>query len=374
MDKAKMYGVGAKEIFYYGLLFDKIYKLGLETEINGKRFFNKCYIALVISTITFMSFGFFAATLKYLFVVPENLVCTISCWITALSILCYISLAAMIISAAIFVIHAVKIHKNIKINDAIDRRLAHIELILFAFFNSPSTFNPKKLPSEDIGVMKAKTFEFKQTTYISIIDVDYLINKMSEELKQLEKKRRNTGIVLFLATIIALIIEVVKNGFGFLLWNDFPLESTDATKALITLLASSFALFIFVIIVLISDLVKSPIYDLAHGSLIRNDAQLRNIEYAIFILNAIKEYVKTEQSNVYQGSIVEEGNAAISSVELSCSANEKNEFEKLWKEQNGIVKEISESLSGIKHEFKTLNENQRKMKKVRITNNRPYNW
>ena len=317
MQKENKQGVGAKEVFFYELLFDKIYKLGLETDINGSRFFNKCYVALVTSTIAFFSFGFFAATLKYSFVVPEDSISSINFWITGLSILSYISMSMMFISATVFVYHAVKIRKNIKINDAIDRRIVHIELILFKFFNSPTAFKPEELPSEEINLMKEKIVDLKHNTYISIIDVEYIVNKMSEELKQLEKKRRNTGIVLFLATIIALVIEIAKNGFDYLLWNDFPTDSADATKALITLLASSLALFIFVIFVLLNDLVKTPLYDLVYGSLIRNDDRLRNLEYAIFVLNEIKEYVKTEQAIVYQGSNDEEENTSKIPVESS---------------------------------------------------------
>ena len=114
---------------------------------------------------------------------------------------------------------------------------------------------------------------------------------------------KSTGILLFAAAIFSAGMDVTQAISTYFLWNSFPVENDEALKTLISMLSISFALFIFVALILLYDLVKSPIFDLELGVLIRNDHHLRNIEYTILTLKELKSELNMQDTSTIESTV-----------------------------------------------------------------------
>lgn len=335
----------AKVVYYYGSLFKVIDKLGSEIKFRnlgwGLLFF--------VLTIVFFSLYGLCSLVGNFYDGGRKVFFTLG--------LIFLILGGVFLIAFLF--YARKKRPKIEeMNNAIDNRKVQIYFILYAFLVSPSSIYSRNLDINDFDFMKKRIHEIESNNDISSVDVEFLIDKISGEKKEVEKKRRITALVLFAVALVSAGLDFIKSFMAYYLWDSYPTNSDEALKSLITMISSAFALFVFVLCIYTFDTIKSCYCDIERGVLIRNDYHIRNMEYTILALKDIRKRLEDKNIKPMENGISEE----VVSLETSL----KNEIVDPHIENDSDLEKISESLSGIENEFKELNQNFKKTRKIRV--------
>ncbi len=306
----------AKVVQNYSSLFEKIYKLKSETRMWE---LNLIFITFVMAIVSVLLI--FGCKIPFLGLFGNVM--------TVVGTVLLLPVCIM----TVYILNSEKLNRKYTFirNINVDIRQAQILLIIEAFLKSPSDFvvymknskkgivskrkhpqkglenktnnkNKTKQPKETqirkkyriLKKIKAESMLIRKSSNPSILDIDYLIEKIDEERKALETKKRNRTIVLFQFVLVTAGIDAVKNMLSYIMWHKYCDVSTSADSSLIAMIASSTVFLLFFIYLFLKEMLKTR-YSITYGALIRGDTHGRNLEYALLILRDMKESIEAKQ-------------------------------------------------------------------------------